>query len=137
MGSRHRSPSQRLSFDSGQIVTGWLLKIVVSLVIAATVLTESAGVLLAKGSASDAAANAASDAAFAIKANQASAADAESVARETATAKGTEFVSMSIDTSAKTATVTVRKKAKTFLVQHIGPLKKYAESVATETRPYG
>lgn len=120
--------------DRGQIVVSWLLKVVLGLAVAGLILFEVVGVVLARGTAEDTAAKAAQDAGFTYR-------DTGDVKRAEATAKayaeneGAEFISLSVDEEARTTTVTVRKKARTFFIQYIGPLKKYTSSTGTQSAP--
>jgi hypothetical protein len=129
----HRSPNLTES-EQGQIA-GWLVKLVVFIGIAGILILEIGGVLIAKGTVADAAASAAVDAAFAMKTTF-NEAEAESAARQTAADKGSEFVSISIDRAGKTVTVTLQRKAKTRIVQHVSFLFKYAKAQASATRSF-
>lgn len=120
--------------EQGQI-SNWLVKIVVFLAIAGVLVIEGGAILVARGSAADAAQGATSEAAFAIK-TQGIRSDPEGAAREFATSKGVEFVSISYDQAASTVTVTVRRKAKTFLTHKIEPLKKYTVATSSFTKSY-
>lgn len=120
--------------DSGQI-SNWLVKLVVFIGIAGMLIIESGGVLVAKGSVADTGEGAASEAAFAVKTRGVQG-DPESVARSFVESKGCEFVSITYDEAAKTVSVTVRRVAKTYIIQHIGPLKKYKVATYTGTRSY-
>lgn len=134
MDRQHRRSPIEAQRELGQIA-GWLTKLIVFIAIAGILILEVGGVLLAKGTVADAAGSAAVDAALAMKSTF-SQAEAESAARETARDKGSEFVSISVDTAGKTVTVTLERKAKTRIVQHISSLRKYAKARATATRSY-
>lgn len=129
----HRAPFPRRN-ELGQ-VANWLVKIVVVLLVVGLVVIEAGGVIAARLTVSDAANNAAKDAAFAIK-TRGIQVDPEEAARERAKTEGAEFVSIAYDQVAQTVTVTLRRKARTVVIQNIGPLKKYTVAQASSTRSY-
>lgn len=120
--------------ESGQI-SNWLVKLVVFIGIAGMLIIEGGGVLVAKGSVADTSEGAASEAAFAIRTRGVQG-QPEDLARQFAESKGCEFVKIEYDNVAKTVSVTVRREAKTFIIQYIGPLKKYKVATHRATRSY-
>lgn len=120
--------------ESGQI-SNWLVKIILVLAIAGVLIIEGGAVLVARGTSAEAAQEAASEAAFEIK-TQGIRSDPEAAAREFATSKGVEFVSITYDQAAAKVTVTVRRKAKTLFIHKIEPLKKYTVATSSFTKSY-
>lgn len=120
--------------ENGQI-SNWLVKIVVFLGIAGVLVIEGGAILVARGTSADAAQGATSEAAFAIK-TQGIRGDPEASAREYATSKGVEFVSISYNQAAATVTVTVRRKAKTLFTHKIEALRKYTVATSSFTKSY-
>ena len=122
------------SEQSGQIVTGWLIKLVIGLALVGLIGFEVVGVVLARGSASEVARRAAEESGFRWRDTQ-NVREAEQTARDWATKEGAEFVSITVDPRANELTVKVRKRAKTFWIQNIGPLKKFTVANGTATTP--
>lgn len=120
--------------ESGQI-SNWLVKLVVFIGIAGMLIIEGGGVLVAKGSVADTAEGAASEAAFAIRTRGVQG-DPEDLARQFAESKGCELVKIEYDNAAQTVSVTVRREARTFIIQYIGPLKKHTVATYRATRSY-
>lgn len=133
MDRKPRSTSRALS-ETGQI-SNWLVKLVVFLGIAGLVIVEGGGVLVAKASVADTAEGAATEAALAIKARGVQG-DPEELAKAFAESKGCKLVKIEYNNAAQTVTVTVRREARTFLIQHIGPLEKYTVATHKATRSY-
>lgn len=124
-----------LTGESGQI-SGWLVKLVIFIGLAGILVIEAGGVLVAKGSVAETASGAAAEAAFAIK-TRGVREDPEIAARAFTEEKGCEFVSITYDQAAQTVSVTVQRKAKTYIVKHIDFLaKKYAVAKSTSTKSY-
>lgn len=120
--------------DSGQIVIGWLAKVIVGLLVVGLVLFEVVGVLVARGTAADTASKAAQEAGFTYRDSR-DVRRAEQTARSFVEKEGGEFISFSVDTRDRTATVTVRRVAKTFFIHRIGALKKYTIATSTQSSP--
>lgn len=124
-----------LAEEAGQI-SSWLVKLVIFIGLAGIVIIEAGGVLVAKGSVTETAAGAAAEAAFAIK-TRGIREDPEVAARAFTEEKGCEFVSITYDQAAQTVSVTVQRKAKTYIIKNIDFLaKKYAVAKATSTKSY-
>jgi hypothetical protein len=117
----------------GQIVVGWLLKLVVGLTIFGLILFEAGAVIAARVQADGIAADAAREAAFTYG-RDASEEDAKAAALEFV-GKNPDalLVAFGVSDDGKRVTVTVEKRAKTIFVQHIGRLKRYSRARATES----
>lgn len=122
------------SDQTAQIVTGWLIKVVLVLTVLGLLGFEVVGVLIAKASSADVARLAAQESGFRYRDTQ-NVREAEKTARDYAAKEGAEFVSIGVDPRADTLSVTIRKKAKTLFIHNIGPLEKYTVATATETTP--
>lgn len=133
MGHRPRHAAS-LAKDEAGIVFNWLIKLIVGLVVVGVSLFEVVALALVRGTAADTAAEAASEAGF-FYSDTHDLKRAEETAREYAESEGAEFISISIDNTRRTVTVTVRKSAKTLFVQRIGPLRRYATVEISETAP--
>jgi len=120
--------------ERGQIAP-WLIKLAIFFLLGGLVLVESASIALAHYSTSEAASGAASQAAFSIKSHGVNGGAAE-VAAQVADEKGCRLVSVVDDPATRTITVKMRKVAHTFVVYHIGPLKKFTIVTATRTSSY-
>lgn len=121
--------------ETGQIVLGWLLKLVVGLTIFGVILFEAGAVIAATVQADGIAADAAREAALEYG-RRPDAEGAEEAAREFIGKNiDARLIAFSIGEDGKTVTVTVEKKAKTIFVQRIGRLRRYSRARATETAP--
>ncbi|MGZ4120090.1 MAG: hypothetical protein ACXVQ6_10930 [Actinomycetota bacterium] len=116
----------------GGIVLGWLFKIIVMLAILALVSFETGAVIVAKVTADRVAIDAAAEAGHELDTTRSST-KAEEVARQTAAKDGATVIAFRIMPSGKLVQVTVRKVASTFLIQHIGPLKRFRTADSTHT----
>ena len=123
--------STRLRDDTGQI-SGWLVKLVVFIFVGGFLLIETASVFLARGGAVETASAAAEAAAYAALTGD----DPKAAALITVNEKGDTLLSVAVDPIGRTATVSVRKKAKTFLIHKIDYFKKFTTHEATETRKF-
>ncbi|MEO7803264.1 MAG: hypothetical protein ABIS18_02185 [Actinomycetota bacterium] len=125
------SHSTHLRQDTGQIA-GWLIKLLLFIFIGGALLIETAGVLLNRGGAIETASEAAEAAVFAAK----SGGDPDEAALTVVKDKGGKLISVAVDPNARTATVTVRKRAKTLFIHKIAYFKKFTVFEATETRKF-
>lgn len=131
-----RTSVTALMEESGQI-SGWLVKLVIFIGLAGILIIEAGGVLVAKATVTETAEGAAAEAAFAIKTRGGIREDPEVAARAFTEEKGCEFVSITYDQAAQTVSVTVQRKAKTFIVKKIDFLaKKYDVAKSTSTKSY-
>jgi hypothetical protein len=119
--------------DRGDIVLGWLLKLVVSLAIVGLVAFEAGAVLVAHVSADGAASDAATEAAF-VYARGNDATGAEDAAKTEAARSGATLVDFEIADDGHTVVVTVVKKAKTIVLQRIGATRSWTEARSTRRR---
>jgi hypothetical protein len=114
----------------GGIVLGWFFKIIVMLAILAAVSFETGAIVVAKVTADRVAIDAASEAGqvYSSTGSQAKAADA---AKQIAAKDQAQVVRFEIINNGTFVRVTVRRKASTFIVQHIGFLKRFATADST------
>lgn len=126
-------PAGRGRSDAAFIVS-WLIRLVVVLALAAAALFEVATVMFARVSASDTASKAAEEAGFVYR-STADLRRAEVAAREEAAAGGAVLDRLTINAQARTATVTLHKRAKTLVMGRFEAFEKYTTATATETAP--
>lgn len=116
--------------ERGGIVLGWIFKIIVLLAVLALVSFETGAIIVSKVTADRVAIDASQEAGqvLASSHDQSKARDASKAvaAKDGATVTGFKVID-----GGKFVEVTVRKKASTFLVQHIGFLKRFATADAT------
>lgn len=115
-------------------VVSWLIRLVVVLVLAAVVLFEVAGVMIARVTAAETATKAAQEAGFAYTRSP-DQQQAQAAARAVVEAEGATLDSVVVDPAARIVTVTLHKQARTLLVHRIRQLSEYATATATETTP--
>jgi len=116
----------------GGIVLGWLFKIIVMLAILAIVSFETGAIIVAKVTADRVAIDAASEAGQVYFATG-SPAKAEDAAKQVAAKDDVQVVGFEVVTGGTYVRVSVRKKASTFIVQHIGFLKRFATANSTHS----
>lgn len=122
-----------MSSQGGQIIVGWLVKLLVGLTIFGLILFETAAVVAAAVQADGIAADAAREAAL-VYGRHADEDDAKTAALEFVEKNpDARLVAFSVSDDGKRVTVTVEKRAKTMFVQHIGRVKRYSRARATET----
>jgi hypothetical protein len=119
--------------ERGGIVTGWLLKIVLSLAIVAFVVYESGAIVFAHiasdGDATDVSTEAASSYAHSHDVSLARAA-----AQLKAKSEGASLIAFSIGDGGRTVTVTVEKDANTLLLQHVSFTRSWTKARTTRTQ---
>ena len=119
--------------ERGDIVIGWLLKLVISLAIVGLVAFEGGAILVAKVQADGVANDVATEAAIAYA--QGSDFDAaERAAEAEATHAGVELVSLDVASDGRSISVTILKKAKTLILQRIDSTKSWTEARSTRRR---
>ena len=119
--------------ERGDIVIGWLMKLVISLAIVGLVAFEGGAILVAKVQADGIANDVASEAAI-VYARGADADAAEKAARAEAEHAGVEFVAFAVVNDGRSISVTVLKKAKTLFLQRIDSTKSWTEARSTRRR---
>ncbi len=120
--------------EGGGIVTGWLLKLIVSIAILGLVVFEAGAIILAHVNA-DAAATEVAGAAATSVASGGNAKAAEQAARAEAAAQHVTLVEFSLADDHKTVTVIVEKTAKTLLVHRLSWTKSWTVVHAVRRRP--
>ncbi|MFN2613322.1 MAG: hypothetical protein ABR552_00710 [Actinomycetota bacterium] len=103
---------------------GVMVKLLIFLLVAGLAAYEAGAVLIARVKADSTAADAASDAASEYS-NSGSTTKAEAAAAADIDRDGGTMASFTIDPARRQVTVVVRRRARTIVVQRIGPLKKY------------
>jgi hypothetical protein len=116
----------------GGIVLGWFFKIIVMLAILAVVSFETGAIIVAKVTADRVAIDAASEAGQ-VYSSTGSQTKAEDAAKQIAAKEGAQVIHFEVIPEGTYVRVTVRKKASTFLVQHIGFLKRFATADSTHS----
>ena len=116
----------------GGIVLGWFFKIIVMLAVLAVVSFETGAIIVAKVTADRVAIDAASEAGQVYFATG-SQAKAEDAAKQVAAKDGAQVIHFEVIPEGTYVRVTVRKKASTFIVQHIGFLKRFATATSTHS----
>jgi hypothetical protein len=114
----------------GGIVLGWLFKIIVMLAIIGVIAFETGAVVVSKVTADRIAIDAA-DEAGRVYFTTGSSAKAQAAAEEIAKNEHATVIKFNVVNAGKAVELTVRKRASTFIVQHIGPLKKFAIADST------
>jgi hypothetical protein len=116
--------------ERGGIISGFLVKMIVVLSLFAVVAFEAGAIIVARVQIDGIAANAAQEAASEYgRAPDISA--AKRAAARICTESGAELVRMSISRDGSILSVTARKVAKTFIVQHVGKFAKWRVAEAT------
>ena len=123
-----------MTSERGGIITGWLLKLVISLAIFGVVAFEAGAIVVAKVTIEDIAGDAVAAAAQEYRTTH-NADEAEQAAREVAQAKGAVLQAFSVVENGNAVVVTVSKPAKTLFIHRIGVTKSWA--VASSTRRRG
>ncbi|ABK53915.1 hypothetical protein Acel_2143 [Acidothermus cellulolyticus 11B] len=113
--------------DRGDIVLGWLARVVVGIVAVALVCFDGFSIAIAHLSAIDDADKAAIAASSAWQSSHGDTAAAAHAAQVVAAEHGETLVANSLSVSADgTADLTIRKTATTLLLRHLGPLRTWA-----------
>lgn len=122
-----------MTSERGGIITGWLLKLVISLAIFGLVAFEAGAILVAKVSIEDIAGDAVAAAAqeYGASKNQD---EAEKAARDVAESKGAVLEAFSVVENGKAVVVTLSKPAKTLFVHRIGVTEGWAVARSTRRR---
>jgi hypothetical protein len=116
----------------GGIVLGWLFKIILGLAIFGLVAFETGAIVVSKVTA-DRVAISAADEAGRVYETTGSSQKAEDAAKEIAAQDQAHVIKFSVINGGRQVEVTVRKRASTFIVQHIGALKRFAIADSTHT----
>lgn len=116
--------------ENGGIITGFLLKGLITFLLFGAVLFEGGAVIFAKVQADSIAVECAEKGAEEFG-RSGSSTKAEEVAEAVAARRGATLVAIEVTQDAVTATVRVR--AKTKVIQNIGPLKRHATATVTQT----
>ena len=119
--------------ERGDIVIGWLVKLVVSLAIVGLVAFEGGAIVVARVQADGTANDVANEAAI-VYARGANADAAEKAARAEAERAGVTFISFSVVDDGRAVAVTVEKKAKTLILHRIGSTRSWTEARSTRKR---
>jgi len=114
----------------GSIVLGWIVKIVVLLAILGVASFETGAIIVSKVTADRVAIDAAQEAGQ-VLASSRDASRAEEAARRVAAKDDVAVISFKIIAGGKYVEVTCSKKASTFIVQHIGFMKRFATAKST------
>jgi hypothetical protein len=122
--------------DERGIIVSWIIKIVLGVALAGVLLFEAGAIVIATVNADNAARSAAQEA-VATYANTKNLEEAKKDAQKLAAAVDAVVIEFSANAGGAggqaSATVKVRKDAKTLFVHRIGFLKKYASPTATST----
>lgn len=121
--------------DETGIIVDWLLKLIVLFGVLGVLGVEGVGVLLAHYHAAEGASAAATQAALGLRSGGVTG-DPEALAKAGAQQHGCELVSMTRDPRTQTISVTVRRQARTFLIQKIEALDGLTRATATENASY-
>jgi hypothetical protein len=116
----------------GGIVLGWFFKIIVMLVILAAVSFETGAIVVAKVTADRVAIDAASEAGQ-VYTSTGSLSKAQEAAKQIAAKDQAQVVDVHLIAGGTFIQVTIRRKASTFIVQHIGFLRRFATADSTHT----
>lgn len=122
-----------MTSERGGIITGWLLKLVLSLAIFGLVAFEAGAIVVAKVTIEDIAGDAVAAAAQEYRSSQNQDA-AEKAAREVAESKGAVLEAFSVVENGKAVVVTLSKPAKTLFVHRIGVTDGWAVARSTRRR---
>jgi hypothetical protein len=117
--------------ERGGIITGWLLKLVVSLAIVGVVLFEAGAVIVARVNVDSIASDAAGEAALEY-AKAPNATQAEKVARDFVERRDATLVAFSVSPDGKVITLTVEKIAKTLIIQRFAATRKWTVARSTK-----
>ena len=122
-----------MTSERGGIITGWLLKLVISLAIFGLVAFEAGAIVVAKVTIEDIAGDAVAAAAqeYSSSKNQD---EAEKAARDVAESKGAVLEAFSVVEAGKAVVVTLSKPAKTLFVHRIGVTDGWAVARSTRRR---
>jgi hypothetical protein len=122
-----------MTSERGGIITGWLLKLALSLAIFGLVAFEAGAIVVAKVTIEDIAGDAVAAAAqeYGTSQNQDA---AEKAAREVAESKGAVLEAFSVVENGKAVVVTLSKPAKTLFVHRIGVTDGWAVARSTRRR---
>ncbi|HJR18690.1 MAG TPA: hypothetical protein VJ922_03135 [Actinomycetota bacterium] len=120
--------------ERGGIVTGWLLKLVLSLAIFGVVAFEAGAIVVAKVTIESVAGDVLSEAREAYRPAE-DAEQAEKAARAVAERNDAVLESFDVVDNGSAIVVTVSKKAKTLLVHRIGFAEDWAIARSTRRRP--
>lgn len=123
----------RTMSERGDIILGWLVKLVLSLAIVGVVAFEAGAVVVARVGADGAANDAANEAAF-VYARGADAEAAQEAAAEEASRNDARLVDFSVDGEGAAVVVTIAKKAKTLFLHRIGTTRSWSEARSTRRR---
>ena len=118
--------------ERGGIVLGWFFKIAVLLAILAVVSFEAGAIIVAKVTADRVAIDAASEAGQ-VYSSTGSLSKAREAAVQIADKDGAVVIHCDLIGDGKYVSVTITKKASTFLVQHIGFLKRFSSAESTHS----
>ncbi|HVL90686.1 MAG TPA: hypothetical protein VM841_10685 [Actinomycetota bacterium] len=116
----------------GGIITGWLVRLAVSLLLLGLAFFEAGAVIVARVGVDGTAQTAAREAAL-VYGNSRDPQAAEAEAAKAARQGGARLVEFTISTEGKQVTVTLERTAKTFVIHKIGPLEKFATTRASDT----
>lgn len=116
--------------ERGGIIIGGLMKIAIFFAVAGFLVFQAGAVVVAKVQVDGIAADAASDAASEYD-HSGSELKAREVAEHTAEIGGAYLTGFTVLGDRNVVRVTVAKRAKAFVLERIGPLKKYAVETAT------
>jgi hypothetical protein len=119
--------------ERGDIVLGWLVKLIVSLAIVGVVAFEGGAVVVAHVGADSAANDASGEAAIAYS-HQHDADTAKEAAEESARMNGAVVVGFEIAPGDTAVIVTVEKKAHTIILQRLGATRSWSTARATARR---
>jgi hypothetical protein len=117
----------------GDIVLGWLVKLIVSLAIVGVVAFEGGAVVVAHVGADSAANDASGEAAISYS-HRHDLDAAKEAAEESARMSGARVVGFVIAADGKAVIVTVEKKAHTIILQRLGATRSWSTAQATARR---
>jgi hypothetical protein len=112
------------------VISGWLIKIVVGIALAAVLLLELGSPLIARAQADDAAHEVTDDVVFALK-NTFTQAALDDACATTATTKHVKILRCEYNKDTDVTTVTVEKAARSILLYRFGPTKDWYKVHAT------
>lgn len=116
--------------DDGGIVTGWLLKLVLTLALFAVVAFEAGAVVIARVQADGIAVDAAREAGAEYFRTD-SVEKARDAAEAVALRRNAEVVSFAVAEDRQSVSVTIEKRARTTFIQAIDPLERFATARVT------
>lgn len=126
------STEAALAAQRGGIITGWLLRLVIGLLLLGVVVFEFGAVVIARVGVDGTAQTAAREAALVYGSGRGAEAAQEEAANK-AKEGGATLAEFSISQDGTEVTVTLERTAKTFIIHKIGALKKYATVRASDT----